>query len=243
MLNGQRILVIGGSGDLGRAFLGALLGHGALVDATCHRHPEALDPFAERFGGRFAAHELDVRDPEAAGDLADALAESGRVPDTLVYNAGITRDRPVLGMEDADLSDLVEVNLAGAFRVCRAFAPHMRRRRSGKIFLVSSAAGARGGRGQANYAATKAGLEALARSLAIELADRGILVNALAPGLLESRMSREVIEASGAEARARIALGRAGRPEEVASLLAHLCSPDVGYITGQTIAVDGGFKL
>lgn len=243
MLHAIRCLVVGGSGDLGRAIVADLLARRAVVDATYHAHPEPLAALAPPDAARLRVHPLDVRDAAAVDAFADALADADRIPDVLIYNAGIVRDAPALAMADRDLADLLDVNLAGAHRVCRAFGPHLRRRRAGKILLVSSAAGARGGRGQANYAASKAGLEAFARSLALEMADRGVLVNAVAPGAIASGMTRDLMARSADAVLDRIALRRLGSPEEVAAFIAHLAAPDIGYITGQTFRVDGGFKL
>jgi 3-oxoacyl-[acyl-carrier protein] reductase len=153
------------------------------------------------------------------------------------------RDNPLTALEDQDVRDVLETNVTGAFNMTRAVAPHMVSRRRGKIINISSVAGEKGGRGQTNYAASKGAINAFTRSLAVELAPRGITVNAVAPGVIETEMSREIRERASEMVKSRILLRRIGRPEEVAHAVWFLGSRFADYITGHILAVDGGFKM
>lgn len=241
MLGKQHVLLLGASGDLGLAMAERFLAEGAMVTGTAARHPERLQPLSEKFGEAFRAIPLDVTDP-ASLETALETVKGLTPPDAMVYNIGITRDGPALGLEDSDWNTVIEVNLSGAFRATRTFGRLFFRQKRGRLLFVSSVAGQRGGRGQANYAAAKGGLEAFVRSLAVDLAPRGILVNAIAPGPVESKMTTDVMATAGDEVLRRIPLGRLARPGEVAALAAHLLAPDLTYLTGQTIAIDGGFR-
>ncbi len=210
--------------------------------ATACSHPERLLTDFPAVGDRLAIERVDVTNEVSVQELAAAAGRGGDLY-AVVYNAGIIRDQPVLGMEDEDWQRVLEVNLTGAFRVGRAFGKLFFRKKAGRLLFVSSVAGRQGGRGQANYAASKAGLEGFVRSLAADLAPRGVLVNALAPGPIESRMTRDVMTLAGEEVVRRIALKRLGQPAEVAALAAHLLAPDLTWLTGQVIAIDGGFNL
>lgn len=242
MLQDQRIILIGASGDLGLALVRRFLDEGASVHATAHRHPERLRPLAETADGRLTISVLDVTSPEAM-ESATTLLPDGWKPTAIVFNAGVTADSPILGMEETDWEHVIDVNLNGAFRAARTFGPLLFRQRSGRMLFVSSVAGRQGGRGQANYAASKAGIEALVRSLAAEMAPRNVLVNAIAPGPIASVMTRDVMAQAGEELLRRIALRRLGKPEEIAAAAAHLLAPDMTFATGQVFAVDGGFNL
>lgn len=242
MLQNQRIVLIGASGDLGLALTRRFLEAGASVFATAHRHPERLNDLSETAGGRLVTSRLDVASVEAMELAAQALPE-GWKPTAVVFNTGVTADGPVLGMEDTDWERVINVNLNGAFRTAKAFGPLLFRQRAGKMLFISSVAGRQGGRGQANYAASKAGIEALVRSLAAEMAPRGVLVNAIAPGPLESAMTRDVMAQAGDDVLRRLALKRLGKPDEIAAFAAHLLAPDMTFATGQVFAVDGGFNL
>ena len=161
----------------------------------------------------------------------------------LVNNAGVIRDNPLTALDDEDVRIVLETNVVGTFNMARAVAPYLVSQRRGKIINISSVSGEKGGRGQTNYAASKGAINAFTRSLAVELAPRGITVNAVAPGVIETEMSRAVRELAGDQIESRILLRRIGRPEEVAHAVWFLASRYADYITGQILHVDGGFKM
>ncbi len=242
VLDGQNAIIVGASGDLGLAMVSRFLSEGARCVATSNRSPERLSDLKSANGDRLTTLAMDVKDGKSVQEAVTSLPP-GFSPDILVYNSGITRDSPLLGMDETDWLDVIDVNLNGAFRVARAFGKLFFKKKSGRLLFVSSVAGQRGGRGQANYAASKAGLEALVRSLAADLAPRGVLVNAIAPGPVQSRMTRDVMNVAGDEVLRRIALKRLATPEEIAAAAVHILAPDMTYMTGQVIPVDGGFGL
>ncbi|MBC7189424.1 3-oxoacyl-ACP reductase FabG, partial [Candidatus Aerophobetes bacterium] len=164
--------------------------------------------------------------------------------DILVNNAGITRDRLVLRMKEEDWDKVIEINLKGAFNLIKAVSPFMIRQRGGRIVNISSVIGLRGNSGQANYAASKAGLIGLTKSCAREFAQRGITVNAVAPGFIKTKMTEKLLEeGKQSSLLSQIPLGRVGEPEEVASLVTFLCSEEASYITGEVIRIDGGLSM
>jgi 3-oxoacyl-[acyl-carrier protein] reductase len=196
-----------------------------------------------RNGGRAEGYRADVRDTRSVRNMADDLVRRhGRI-DVLVNNAGITRDALTPAMDDPEWDDVMAVNVGGAFRVARAVARPMMLAKRGRIINVSSVAATRGGRGQANYAASKAALEGFTRSLAVELAPKGIRVNAVAPGVIVTDMSRRIREEGEKEVLSKILLNRYGTAEEVARVIVFLASDAAAYITGAVIPVDGGFKM
>ncbi len=239
-------LVTGGSRGIGRAIAIAFASEGANVAFVYARNAEAAGEVVreiESRGREALAVQADVRDFSACREVVDRVVERWQRLDILVNNAGIIRDKLFLQMEEADWRDVIETNLIGAMNFSRVAAEIMLKQRFGKIINVSSVAGAYGGKGQVNYAASKGGLNAFTRALATELAARNITVNAIAPGLIETEMSEAVRNLLGGEIRKLVPLRRAGKPEDVAELAVFLASPAADYITGQVFTIDGGLSL
>jgi 3-oxoacyl-[acyl-carrier protein] reductase len=242
-LSGGIAVVTGGSRGIGRAIVEVLAAAGMNVVFTYREKAAEAAEVAASGQGRITAEKLDVRDAAACADLVEKVVErNGRI-DLLVNNAGVIRDNPLTILEEDDVRVVLETNVTGAFNVTRAVAPHMISKRRGKIINISSVAGEKGGRGQTNYAASKGAINAFTRALAVELAPRKITVNAVAPGVIETEMSRQVRERAAEEVLSRILLRRIGRPAEVAHAVWFLASRFADYITGQVLHVDGGFKM
>lgn len=242
-LNGGVALVTGGSRGIGRAIVETLAAAGMTVAFTYRENAAAAAEVTATAPQSVFAEAIDVRNAEACAAFAEKVFERAERIDLLVNNAGVIRDNTLGLLEDEDIRTVLETNVAGAFNMTRAVVPFMISARRGKIINISSVSGEKGGRGQTNYAASKGALNAFTRALAVELAPRGIRVNAIAPGVIETELSRAVREEAGDQALSRILLRRFGRPEEVAHAVWFLASQYADYITGQILHVDGGFKM
>jgi 3-oxoacyl-[acyl-carrier protein] reductase len=235
----KRALVTGGSGDIGRAICRRLAASGLDVVVHANRRPDAAEQVATeiRAKGHFASTTcFDVRDPDACARTIARLLAAGPIQ-VLVNNAGIHRDAPLAGMKPSQWTEVVDTSLKGFYNVTQPLLLPMIRTRWGRIVNLSSVAAIMGNPGQSNYAAAKAGLHGATKSLAIELASRGITVNAVAPGIIAGSMTRSSFDA--ASIKRMVPMGRAGTPEEVADLVAYLVNGNSGYLSGQIISING----
>jgi 3-oxoacyl-[acyl-carrier protein] reductase len=241
-LTGQTALITGASGGIGGAIARALYDQGAAV-ALAGTRAAALADLAGELGERAHPLTADLADPEAADRLLrDAEAALGHV-DILVNNAGITRDTLVLRMKDEDWQAVLDVNLTAAFRLARAALRGMVRRRHGRVICITSVVGITGNPGQANYAAAKAAMVGMAKSLAAEVATRGITVNCIAPGMIATAMTERLNDEQRARMAALIPMGRFGAAPDVAAAAVYLASGEAAYVTGQTLHVNGGMVM
>lgn len=244
-MDGRVGVVTGGGKGIGLAIARRLRSNGAAVVVT-GRDQAALDAFVAETtaaGGRALAVVADMAKAGEADRVCAATLEAFGKADYLVNNAGITRDGLLVRMSDGDWDAVLDTNLKGAFRAIRAFTRPMMKQRWGRIVNITSVIGLIGNAGQANYAASKAGLIGLTKAVAKELASRHITVNAVAPGFIETAMTEALGENVRAGLQAQIPLGRLGSAEDVAHAVAFLCSEDAGYVTGQVLPVDGGMVM
>jgi len=244
-LESRTALVTGASRGIGRAIALALAREGAYVVGTGTSETSAAG-FAEALagaGGSGEAAVLDVADAAACAALAGRLEEAGRGVDVLVNNAGMTRDALLLRLADEDWDAVIETNLSALHRLCKAVLRGMMKRRFGRIVNITSVVGQMGNAGQTSYAAAKAGMIGFTRSLAREVASRGITVNAVAPGFIDTDMTRALPEAGRAALLEQIPLARLGEAADVAAAVVFLTGPGGAYITGETINVNGGMHM
>jgi 3-oxoacyl-[acyl-carrier protein] reductase len=242
-LSGTTAVVTGGSRGIGLAIASALAEAGARVAVLGRNGARAEEAAATLPGEGHLGLACDVADPAAAQSAVAAVEAAFGGVDVLVNNAGITRDNILLRLKDEDWDEVLDTNLKGAFNMTRAVTRGMMKRRSGVILNVSSVVGLMGNAGQTNYAASKAGLFGLTKSVARELASRGVRCNAIAPGFIATDMTAELDEKQTEALQERIPLGRLGAPEDVAAVVRFLAGPSAGYITGQIITVDGGMVM
>ena len=246
MLKGKAAIITGGVRGIGKAIAREFCENGADVLLCYRSNDEQARKTAEElagFGTRIELLKGDVADPETAkAAVAKAKECFGRV-DILVNNAGITRDKLLMSMSDTDFTDVISANLNGSFYFLSAAAKVMIKQKSGRIINLSSVAGVKGNPGQVNYSASKAGVAGMTMSAAKELGRRGITVNAIAPGFIDTDMTAVMTDDQKAKAAEAISLGRTGKPEDVAKTALFLASDGASYITGQTICVDGGLNM
>jgi 3-oxoacyl-[acyl-carrier protein] reductase len=245
MLTDQLALVTGSSRGIGQAIAHALGQQGATVigTATSEAGAQKISDALHAAGIKGTGLVLNVADPESITDcLKQVTAEYGS-PDILVNNAGITRDNLLMMMKDEQWDEIINTNLSSIFRMCKAVIRPMMKKRNGRIINISSVVGATGNPGQTNYAATKAGLIGFSKSLAREIGSRSITVNTVAPGFIDTDMTRELSEEQKQKLVGQIPLGRLGSADEIATAVVFLASPGAAYITGETIHVNGGMYM
>ena len=241
-LTGKTALVTGASGGIGEAVARALHAQGATVVLHGTR-AEKLEALQKDFGARAFALAVDLSDRDAVAGLVDAASALAGPISILVNNAGITRDGLLMRMKDDDWDSVLEVNMTASMSLCRAAMRGMMKARTGRIISISSVVGVTGNAGQTNYAASKAGIIGFSKSLAAEVASRGLTVNVVAPGFIETPMTGVLDESQKSALLARVPAGRLGHADEIAATVAFLASDEAAYITGATMHVNGGMAM
>ncbi|HCC35813.1 MAG TPA: 3-oxoacyl-[acyl-carrier-protein] reductase [Ruminococcaceae bacterium] len=242
MFAGKTVLITGGTSGIGLQTAKSFAeknANVAIASIDCDTAADGLRDDLEAFGTKIGFYTCDVSDFDAAGAAVKQIAEDFGAVDILINNAGITRDGLLIRMSETDFDRVISINLKGCFNFSRHVSPLMFRKKSGRIINISSVIGLYGNMGQVNYAASKAGVVGLTKSLAKELGSRGITVNAIAPGYIETAMTDKLDEKIKEKLFERIAMRKLGKPEDVANLAVFLASEQAAYITGQVIQVDG----
>jgi 3-oxoacyl-[acyl-carrier protein] reductase len=241
-LTGKKALVTGASGGIGGEIAKTLHAAGATVGLSGTR-TEPLEALAAELGDRAYVLPCNLSDPEAVDALPKQAIEIMGGVDILVNNAGITRDQIFMRMSDEEWQSVIDVNLTSTMRLCRGVMRPMMKARWGRIINISSIVGATGNPGQVNYAASKAGMVGLTKSIAYEVASRGITANAVAPGFIATAMTDKLTDDQKAAINGKIPAARMGTPEEIAAAVLFLASPEAGYVTGATLHVNGGMAM
>jgi 3-oxoacyl-[acyl-carrier protein] reductase len=245
-LQNKNVMITGGTRGIGRAMTEAAAQAGANVIATYVSNEATAQDFIGSLrskGLKVHGIKLDVRNSQQVDEALNTIESDHGHINVLINNAGIVKDDLILSMEDEAWSDVINTNLGGVFNVTRAVARQMVRARSGNIINISSVAASRPGRGQVNYAASKGGVEAVTKALAVELAPRNVRVNCIAPGVITTDMSKDVRDAAGDKILESVLLKRFGTPEDIANMAVFMASDLSSYITGEVIHIDGGLKL
>ena len=241
-LSGKNVLITGASGGIGGAISKALHGAGATV-ALSGTRVEPLEALAAELGDRTHVLPCNLSDADAVNALPKQAADAMGSVDVLVNNAGITRDNIFMRMSDEEWSSVLEVNLTSTMRLCKGVIRGMMKSRWGRIVNISSIVGATGNPGQANYAASKAGMVGMSKSIAYEVASRGITVNCVAPGFITTAMTDKLKDEQKAGILSQVPAGRMGDAEEIAAAVLYLSSPEAAYVTGTTLHVNGGMAM
>jgi len=244
-IEGKVALVTGATRGIGKAIAKRLAAAGATVvgTATTEAGAATISAYLQEMGAKGAGVVLNVTQPEAIDTLVETIAKQYGTPQILVNNAGITRDNLMLRMKEQEWDDVIDTNLTSIFRLTKACLKGMTRARWGRIVSIGSIVGAMGNAGQANYAAAKAGLEGFSRALAKEIGSRNITVNTVAPGFIDTDMTKDLPEANKEAMLSQIPAGRLGKPEEIAAAVAYLVSEEAAYVTGATLPVNGGMYM
>ena len=246
MLEGKITLVTGASRGIGRQIAKTLAAKGAFVIVNYNGSAAKAEEVVKEIqaaGGNGQAVQCNVSDFESCKEMLDAVVKEHGHLDILVNNAGITRDNLLMKMSEEDFDAVIDANLKGCFNTIKAVSRQMLKQRAGRIINITSVSGILGNAGQANYAASKAGIIGLTKTMARELASRGITVNGIAPGFVDTEMTQVLSDEVKEAATKQIPLGRFGKPEDIANMAAYLASEKAAYITGQIISVDGGMAI